>query len=526
MKRRDFVLGATAASLAAGMPALAQAPRQGRWLRLESANFIIYIASPEKEARAEVAALEAFHGVLMSLAGKSALKTARKLPIYYAANETDFRRIAPGMDDQVGGFYANGIEDVCAVIAASRGRERQRDMHNDELRAFDPRLILFHEYTHHFQFAHMQRAMPRWHREGLADFLATVEFTKDGCIIGRASAMRVGTLQNQTWFPTRRMLDPMLVVQDSRMGIFYAQAWFMNHLMLMDTKLSPGLAAYLVALESGADAIAAFEPAFNITPEAFDDRLKAYFKSPLMGRIMPQAKIDVGVAMTVERLPPSANELLMVSLYARMAPRDAERANVIRRIRDSARSLPQDPFARWALATGETWCGDIAVARKLIDEMLAADATNAELHHLSGLCRLRAGYAANDMAICASAGRDFAKAYDLDNSRGASLYRHLEARFRGSPEIDDYMLSLMREAARIYPQIWQINVLLAQGLVRHNKHEEAVAVLRPLSTSAHRNSNPLLDKVLKAAETKSAPPPLTFVGPARSGDEGYQELIA
>ena len=166
----------------------------GRWLRIESQNFIVLSSVNEADTREEIAALEVFHALLKRVVPSSS-GNPPKLPVYFAGKERDFEMSAPQMRSDVAGFYDAGIEEIRAVTSAAKGRQRQRDVESTE-RAFDARLILFHEYTHHYMLANNQSAFPAWYVEGFAEYLSTADFSAKGASVGKFTPNRASWLAN------------------------------------------------------------------------------------------------------------------------------------------------------------------------------------------------------------------------------------------------------------------------------------------------------------------------------------------
>ena len=65
MDRRTLFQGLGAGlAMSLAQPAAWAAPTTGRWLRLESANFVMYSSASEESSREELAALEGFHALI------------------------------------------------------------------------------------------------------------------------------------------------------------------------------------------------------------------------------------------------------------------------------------------------------------------------------------------------------------------------------------------------------------------------------------------------------------------------------
>ncbi|MEP7210476.1 MAG: hypothetical protein ABI740_06540 [Alphaproteobacteria bacterium] len=501
MHRRNLLKAMTAAGMASGFalgalaPAIAEPTTNGRWRRLESANFIGYSAAAEAAARNEMAALEAFHGLLARLIPESQGGKAAKLPVYFAATVHDFNMAAPWANENIAGFYTSNLEEIHAVVAVSAGREHQSDvgrttgshLKNTEIRAFDPRLILFHEYVHHFMYANMRAAYPRWYVEGFAEYLSTADFSGEGVYLGKVSYIRGSWLANGSWLPVEKLLNfhPTEKWTEEDEALFYAQAWLIVHYFFNTPERAKGFDRYVRALTAGGDLIGAFEPSFGISVATFDKELRAYRGKSLAYRFWPGAKIDPSIPITIEHLAPSADDLLMPASYVRERPDAKTGAQSLKSIRELAKKYPSDPFAMRAQATAEIWLGDLDVARQQLDALLKIDTSNAETYHLNGLCELRAGYATKDAKRIAAAAGSFAAAHRLDGSRASSLFRYVECNLFDTGQVDDDSLNILLAAYELAPQVDSIAMTLAHALIQHKQRDEAVTVLRALASDAH-----------------------------------------
>jgi hypothetical protein len=193
MDRRKLLQGLGAGvAMSLAQPSAWAVTNPGRWLRLESPNFIMYSSTSEESTREELAALEGFHALITRIMPRKALSPA-KLPIYVTRTNPDFEATAPYFRNSlVMGYYSANVEGTVAVSKSLRYQPRQRDMPRN-VRADDARVILFHEYTHHYVLANNRTGYPAWYVEGIAEFLSTAEFTNTGVEVGKFTQGRSST---------------------------------------------------------------------------------------------------------------------------------------------------------------------------------------------------------------------------------------------------------------------------------------------------------------------------------------------
>jgi hypothetical protein len=493
------------AGLALAPLAGAQTVRQGRWLRLETANFVVYSAASEARTREEIAAVEGFHALLSKIIPRKQPSTL-KLPIYMTGNDEDFRDVAPWADRDVMGFVHYSAEQILAVSSLHKNVERQRDMQKN-VRAMDARTVLLHEYAHHYIMANNRVTYPSWYNEGIAEFLSTADFVEDGVLVGKFTAARATWLANAPWLNITIFLtaNPN-ELSNEKQGQFYAQAWLAAHYLFQAPERAEGFDRYITALHDGADPMAAFEPAFGITAQAFDKELRDYKNKPLKFGKVAGITANASIEMKGERLPVAADNLLMPLANVSCARPTRYAMGSVAAIRNQPRKLEADPFAIRARATAEIWYGDLGEARKLLDRLLVTDTQNAETQHLSGLCDLRAAYRTKDAALFKKARGAFASAQKIDATRANSLFRYVECGVQeAGGRFDDHFADVAFMTYRLAPQVDGYAQALALALIQQKRFADAVLVLRPQIADSHDSNKALPQALMEAAKAEKEP---------------------
>lgn len=522
MLRRSLLKGVlSAAGLGAGGLALAPSfggawaqGKPGGWLRLESANFIVFSSLNEERSRKELVALEGFRSLLGIIMPRT--RQEPKLKIYLCDTTREFETMAPWADKSVFGYYSPAIEEVHACSKAGVTLERQSQVARN-VRALDARTVLFHEYAHHYVLAHNRVTYPGWYNEGIAEFLSTVEFTDKGTILGKFTPMRATWLFSPYWVDIETFLGgkEKKKFSDEDTAAFYAQAWLATHYLFNTPARSQGFDRYIQALHEGGDRIGSFEPSFGITPKAFDDELKAYKRKPITFWIMKDVGVDADkIPIKIDRLSVAADDLLMLVGHLQQAPDPKDAARSIELVKARAKKHEGDPLAIRASALGDIWYGDTGVARKLLDEGLKVHTGNADLLHTSGLCDLRAAYATDDATLFKRAKGAFAAAHRIDGHRANSLYRYVECLLHETGSVDQHMLDVLVTVYNLSPQVPPFALAAGQGLMQHKRFDEASRVLKPLTANAHGGSSEVVQAVL-AALAAGETPVFSFPGSAK-----------
>lgn len=478
---RNIVVAALGLLLLAG-PARGE---DGRWLRAESPHFIVYSDGTDRELRDAVQHLENFDALLRQLLQPASDRASLKLEVYLLRSRSDLTRSLPEAGRSVAGYYAAQPGFIGAI--ALQG-PRLRDFADE---------ILLHEYAHHFMLNYFANAYPRWFVEGFAEFVATVEITDREVRLGAASAARVGIL-DANWPPMERVLDPGERDRVSMVGI-YGVGWLATHYLIGTPGRLEQFGNYLVAMQSGADPVEAFEPAFGMTPRQFEFELLRYRRSGIQGFVLPRHDTPAA-EVQVSRLSSAADELLPYVIQMRRAQRsesesEARRAardrELIERIRRAAERYPGDPYARRALARAELLSGRFAEARALLAPMVGEGATDTEAMYLMGqsyVAEARAGETNAFTETAAPGRRYFARAFRIDSTHVPTLYAYAETYSATPGVMPDGPLDVLTQAHLLAPQVMEIRLRLGGELMRARRFDEAAPVLGPAAFSPHESA--------------------------------------
>ena len=518
MRRRAFLRGIGAVAGATLAPLAWAEDKPGRWLCAETSNFVFYSTLSEDKLRAEANALESFHKLLSTLLPKKQ-RSQLKLPVYLTASDRDFWATAPDFkDSQVGGFYSATTEQIRAVSNSQRGVPRQRDMPK-HIRVDDTRVVLFHEYAHHFVRANSDRSYPSWYHEGFAEFISTVEFKDKGAEIGKYTYGRASSLVTNKWLSLETVLtkNPFQLEGDD-VTQFYAQAWLMTHVIFEQPERTKGFNRYIDALQAGGDTLTSFAPSFGISIADFEKLLREYRNKSVPYWTIPTIKPEAQDIPT-QRLGASADELLMPVGYLRNTPSRKKASDTVNIVREQARKFPGDPFGMRASALAEVWYGDLEEARKQIDALKKIDARTAETEHLNGLCDLRAAQVDEKEDLYKRAQGAFGRAYNLDKTRASSMFRYVECGLGATGEINENLLNALLGAYDLAPQVQSIAITTASALMQNKRFGEAVTILRPLAADPHGEGYASAARDMMAAANAEEEMQMSFFGSATIEDE-------
>lgn len=487
-------LAATALAVAVLCGANAASAQDGRWLRAESANFIVHGDIGERPLRQSVETLERFDAWLRFLLGSRAPPSDNKLDLYIFRNSLE--EIYPGVSSAVRGFYYADPEVTAAfAIYRTEGLAAQE--------------VLFHEYAHHFMLRYFAGVYPKWFVEGFAEFVATTDFQEDVAWVGASNPGRRLQLERDAWVPMNRMLAGDLHGRD--VGRFYAQSWLMTNYILLNSERKAGFARYLAAIRAGGDPVTSFQPAFGVDLQQFQNELRRHLAVGVAKREIPFPR-PASTPIAIQRLPPSFDNLLTLEVllrgeYGLKEDKEGRVARVITRALAEADRYPNDLLAQRVRAMALMARRDYAQARTVLEPLLAANADNYELPFLMGrsyLAEADAGPPENAIATATQGRRYFARVFRLNPRHAPTLYAY--ARTFGHP-FDEGTMDVLLEAHRLAPQVREISLYTGVALMELRRGSEAVPILEAVAYAPHagRSARRAL-QLLEAAKKNEAPP--------------------
>ena len=478
-------------------PGLAKAD----WLRAESEHFEVY-GQNEKALREYTTMLEDFDSLLRRLHGRPKDETPlRKLPVYLVQNNKQLRRVWPGASDQIGGVYFSSVAEVFVVAVPDGDVESSDQSLGDD--------TIFHEYVHHFMLQYYANAYPAWLIEGYAEYYMTADLRNRRLVVGGANLGRAYSLtQPGGWIAMSDVLTKRpFELKKGDVAAFYAQSWLLTHYILSDPERRGRLSPYLQALRAGEEPVAAWKKIYGDDIKGLTGKLKAYLDRPLVGGMLPrQAALDV--AMSIERLPASANDLLLENQRLKLGGESPAPAALLADVRAVAKARPQDRFAQIVLARAETLYGERSAGDAILEQLLKANRDDEECLILLGESRLRADN--TDPAIRAGnfdeARKLFARAFKVNPHNPLTLHGYADARSATGP-VDDNLLEIRLQSVMIAPQVGHFRMDAARAAIAVKDPDTARLILRPLAGSPHGGDEALaavaLLKEIDAADAKT-----------------------
>lgn len=447
------------------------------WLRAESAHFVVYGRS-ERGVRLYATQLEDFDGLLRRRHGRPKDEaTPRKLPVYLVSSLSELQRIQPRLERAAGVYFPSPGETF--VVAVRDGVTGD----NDENKGDD---AVLHEYVHHFMLRYYPSAYPAWLVEGYAEYYMTADLGAKQLVFGGVNRGRARTLtQPGSWIPIEDVLTkrPGALRRDEG-AAYYAQAWLLTHYVISNPERYKRLKAYLDDARDSRDAIGAWKRVYGDDPKALRLKLQDYMSKPIPGGALLRTESGEP-AMTITRLPASADGLLLESQRMKIGVADADQPAFLAAVRKAAAKAGDDRFAKVVLARAETRYGDRALGEGMLNALLAADPQDLEALIALGESRLAAGAA--DAAVrptaFAEAAKLFARAFKLDPDNPVVLRGY--ANSKALEPLTSRLVDIRLKAVEMGPEVGLYRLEAARALIATKEPVIAKAVLMPLARSPH-----------------------------------------
>lgn len=490
-KRRRIAPGL----LAVAVLAMAS-PVRAEWLRAESDHFVVYGRS-EKSVREYAAQLEDFDSLLRRLYGRPKDEvTPRKLPVYLVSSLGQLRRVLPNAKDGTAGVYLASVPEV--FVLAIRDSAGQGDQNKGDD-------TVLHEYVHHFMLQYYPSAYPAWLVEGYAEYYMTADLAKSRMVVGGVNRGRAYSLtQPGGWISMEDVLGKRPgALKEREIYAYYAQAWLLTHYILSDPARHKLLGPYLKAVRDGQDPVKAWQAVYGDDPQELRRKLQTYMNKPIpAGALARTGAVDP--AMTVTRLSPGADDLLLEGQRLKLSVDKDDQAETLADIRAAAAKRPQDRFSQLVLAKAETLFGDRKVGEAILNTLLTADPKDEAALVALGESRLAAAGKdpAQRAADFAQASKLFARAFKVNPDNPETLHGYAEA--RSLEPLTEAMVDIRVRAVVLAPQVGHLRLDAAKALIEVKDLELARTILSPLASNPHGGGEvEAAQAMLKSIEAKA-----------------------
>lgn len=467
---------------------LAPTAARADWRAAESAHFIFYSESSDKDIEKLAARLESYDKLMRMATGIAEDVEPVKVRIYEVQSTYEVEAALGLSDSGVAGFYDSNILGPFAVTPRSTSSEGG---------SFTPALVLHHEYAHHFMLQYFPSVYPPWYVEGFAELIGSSKVMPDGRIGYGMPAKHRGSDIAVNWV---NVADLLLKPPHKLYYDLYAQGWALTHFLTFSKERSPQMRAYLVALRAGRppeEAAKAFgdldtlnrDARRYVTAGAFDYKpVKVEIARPAIRNMRP---LTPGEAATIPNVIALRDEEL--SLYRKAGAREREaklRADNLERIRDRAGRFASDPFAQFLLAAAEYGAGHYPESEAAADRLLALQPGHARGMAIKSLNVARAARALQGPARAAKAAearRLAVKANKTDPNETLPLLAFYQSFHLAGEKPSKDAVDALAAVVETQPGDTRARQLLVDQLAADGRWALAIAALQPIANSPHES---------------------------------------
>lgn len=470
-------------------------PVSAEWKEARTRHFTVYSEMPRKELESYVTRLEQFDGVVREIQGSKDPEptTASRLTVYVVKSADDVQRLI-GIDG-VAGFYNSSAESTLAVVPEHGTPGGQWALSSDA--------IFFHEYAHHLMLQNLDVLYPRWLIEGYAEFLATVQFEKDGNLrFGRSADHRMYELMLGMKLPYERLLTNELIKSsDPGYTSFYGRSWILTHFFMFTPDRQKQLVKYLTLLNQNVSGRQAAEQAFG-NLDRLSGQVESYFRKPSL----PYSRFDAAKyapkSIAFRTLRPGEAAVFPARIQSKVGVDKKKGARVLEEVRKVAAAYPSDPIVLASLAEAELDMENYAAAYAAADRALAADPQSVEARIYKGRALTWNPANKGKSEPFEEARALFIAANKVDTEDPEPLKYYWESYRRQGAKPTANAAAALHYASQLVPQDTQLRVMSAWQYLQDGKLQLAHERLAVIAASPHEGKK--ADQAQDALEKISA----------------------
>lgn len=499
-----------AMALAWAWPGLAQAA----WHEASSDHFVIYADDSVKDITRFSEQLERYHAGMAWVMARTAShpgmaqdmaapvpSPSNRVTVYVVRNEREVRALHGGDNRYLGGFYVPRAGGSLAIVPTVQQVGGDGNW---------SKVILLHEYAHHFLISSTSMAMPRWYSEGSAEFFASAKFEDDGSLwLGRPAQHRAGELLYGKDVKAADLLDP--TEYDKRKpgsyDAFYGKSWLLYHYLFLDEGRRSQLGRYLALLKVGKSQREAGLEAFGDFAALERDLDKYLARRRQSALHLKPEMITIG-AVKVRALSAGEGEIMPVRIRSRRGVSREEAKPLLAEARAISAKYPADAAVLAALAECEHDAGNEKEAIAAADAAIKADPSQVNAYVQKGLALFRIAEEADDKAAAYKAARaPFIALNRLENDHPLPLIFFYRSFVQQGQRPNDLAIRGLIRATELAPFDLGLRMTLGNALVRLGRPDDARVILAPVAYNPHgggmsEHARKMLERLDKDANWK------------------------
>jgi tetratricopeptide (TPR) repeat protein len=463
------------------------------WLRASSAHFVLYANMSEKDLREQAVQLERFDAMLRFFHSTRENPDAafNRVTIYVVPDVDTIRRLTNSRN--AAGFYVPRVEGSVAFTPRATGDGSALDL--------NPRIVLQHEYAHHFLLGSYATAYPAWFSEGYAEFASTARKRDGANWLGTAANHRAYSLMVGPGMSTAQLFAPPPRMNGTQMEAIYSRGWLLTHYLLLDPDRQRQLATYIDLFNRGVPSVEAGTRAFGDLRK-LDRALDSYLNQRRLTAVRLTDE-QLGTP-AVEVTPLTSGQAAMIDLRIRStAGVDRKSATALyARAAPVAARYPGEAVVQGWFAEIAIDAGQLDAAEHAADAALAVDPRSSQaLLYKARVLIARAALAkSTDAAQWDAARRFILRANRVQNNDAAALALFYQSFIAQGIEPRTSAKQGLDRAVELVPQDPGTRYMAARQQILDDRVAEAKRTLRPLAANPHAGPDNPAARMLAALE--------------------------
>lgn len=490
--------------------ALVAAPSaQAEWREATSRHFVLYGDTSEANLRRQAEALERLDwGLRRFMQVEEEPEIASRKVTVYLVSDGDVQRLCRCRD--AGGFYFSHVGGSTAISGAG-GWTDQADA---------GRIILFHEYAHHFMFGTYSLAFPAWFTEGFAEFASTAKVEPERISLGHAAQHRAYSLFGGPRLTAAEMFDPALRTRLNRdkLAAFYGSGWLMTHFFMFEPGRYDAFRNYVMALNAGMPGEQAVVKAFGDL-KALDRAIQAYLRRPRLTGVFMRYGDTPAPPVTLRVLSPGEAALIDRRMESVRGVNKEEAGRIFTRAAPIAARYPADAmvqgwFAEMAYDADQDEAAELAARRAV-----AADPRSMQGLMYIARVKLRRLQAAKstDAKAWADARRAVVAANRADPNDAEPLWLFWRSFAMEGRTPSPSAIRGLYKAQELMPQDSGVRFAAARARIEAGETDQARNLLRPLAYHPHAPADNAAARMLAALDAGKKGAEVLALGAAEAG---------
>jgi hypothetical protein len=478
---------------------MAASPASATWLEARTRHFVLYADMGEKGIRDRAMALERLDWAMRRfMRVEDAEDTAHNQVTVYWVAPSEFQSLCKCPD--IAGFYQPRVNGSVAFASRNPSGDDEQDF---------GRVVLFHEYAHHFLLGSYDLAFPAWFSEGFAEFASTLRLQRDSATMGAAAQHRAWGLLRGRRLSARDLFDPK-VWNDLKLrsdgDAFYGRGWLMTHYLLFSPERMGQFKTYLTALNKGVSSVEAAQQAFGDL-DALSRDLERYLNRTSLPALTMRFGDTPAPAVAIRPLSDGEAAMMKMRMASTRGVDEKEAAAVYARAAPVAARYPDDPVVQGWLAEMAYDAKDDAASLSASDRALARDPRSVQALLYRARANLRKLSARHDAKAeaWAAARKPILAANRLDTEDAEPMWLFWQSFAMEGREPPKSAFLGLYKAQSLIPQDPGVRFTAGMAHLNAGEGDAARVLLRPLAYNPHAPADNPAARIVAALDAgKSA----------------------